>query len=305
MQVRGTFPALYDNLDKTIRAILKDSLKELAPIYTGYFNEQSSDRKFETQQSLTPFGDVPEKPEGEVYALDLLRPAHRKDFIHTSYGLGFEVTEEAEDDDQYDVLSRAGQWLAFSARYAQEQRAAAIINNGFATETTGNGRPLFDTAQVLAGRGTASNELSPGADLSFTSLSNALVQMQLQTKVESGQIVMPIKQLILLVPPALEFTAYRIVNSAGLPGSADNDKNPIAALRGIKIVVNPHLTDTNAWFLIAAQKSMHGLLTYVRKPITQVPVRFDPHTENKIVKIRFRQSWGAWMWQGLFASEGS
>jgi len=305
MQVRGTFPQLYDNLDKKIRAILKDSLKELPTIYTSYFTEQSSDKKFETQQSLTPFGDVPEKPEGEVYALDILRPAHRKDFIHTSYGLGFATTEEAEDDDQYDQLNRAGQWLAFSARYAQEQRAAAIINNGFTTELTGNGRPLFDVAQVLAGGGTASNELAPGADLSFASLSAALTNMQLQTKVESGQIVMPIKSLILLVPPALEFLAYRIVNSAGLPGSADNDKNPIMALRGIKIVVNPHLTDVNAWFLIPQQKSMHGLLTYVRKPITQVPVRIDPYTENKIVKIKFRQSWGAWMWQGLYASEGS
>jgi hypothetical protein len=304
-QVRGTFPALYDNIDKVVHTILKDSLKENPPIFGQYYNSQSSDRKFERHQTVTPFGDVPEKPEGEVYSLDMIRPAYSKDFTHVEFGMGFEVTETAMEDDQYDQLNRSAEWLAFSARYVQEVRAAAPLNNGFTTEVTGNGQPLFDTAQPLAGGGTASNELNPGADLSFTSLSNAMIQSQTDTKIESGQLVAPIKGWILLVPPALEFLAYRIVNSAGLPGSADNDTNPLKALRSIKIVVNPHLTDTNAWFLIPAQKSMHGLLTYVRKPITQIPAAVDPYTGNKIVKVRFRQSWGAWMWQGLFASTGS
>jgi len=303
-QVRGTFPALYDNIDKAVHTILKDALKENPSIFPAYFNQQSSDRKFERHQTVTPFGDVPEKPEGQIYSLDMIRPAYSKDFTHVEFGMGFEVTETALEDDQYDQLNRSAEWLAFSARYVQELRAAVPINNGFSTEVTGNGQPLFDTAQPLAGGGTASNELNPGADLSFDSLSAAMIQSQTETKIESGQIVAPIKGWILLVPPALEFSAYRIIQSSGLPGSADNDKNPLAALRQIKVVVNPHLTDTDAWFLIPAQKSMHGLLTYVRKPITQIPSAVDPYTGNKIVKVRFRQSWGAWMWQGLFASEG-
>jgi hypothetical protein len=304
-QVRGTFPQLYDNVDKVIRGILKDALKENPAIFPKYYNSQNSDRKFERRMTLTPMGDVPEKPEGQLYTLDLIRPAWQKDFTHVEFGMGFEVTETALEDDQYDQLNRSGEWLAFSARYVQELRAAVPLNNGFTTELTGNGQPLFSATQPLAGGGTARNKLSPAADLSFVSLSQAMIDTQMQTKIESGQLVAPIKGWILLVPPALEFTAYQIVNSAGLPGSADNDKNPLATLRSIQIVVNPHIVDQDAWFLIPSQKSMHGLLTYVRKPITQIPAAIDPYTGNKIVKIRFRQSWGAWMWQGLFASEGA
>jgi hypothetical protein len=304
-QVRGTFPELYDNVDKAVRSILKDALQELKPIYTSYYNTRTSDRKFERIMTVTPFGDVPEKPEGEVYSLDVIRPGHTKDFTHVEFGLGFEVTETALEDDQYDQLNRAATWLAYSARYVQETRAAAPLNNGFSTEETGDGQPLFDTAHVLAGGGTARNELNPGADLSVASLIDAMVDSQLQTKLESGQLVAPITGWTLIVPPALEFLAYRIVNSAGLPGSADNDTNPLKALRSIKIVVNPHLSDTDAWFLLASNKSMHGLTTYTRKPITQVPPATDPYTGNRIYKVRFRQSWGAWMWQGAFASEGA
>jgi hypothetical protein len=304
-QVRGTVPFLYDNIDKIVSAILKDTLKENPAIYSKYYNSQSSDRKFERRSTITPFGNVPEKPEGEIYAIDLIRPAYTKDFTHVEFGMGFEVTETALEDDQYDQLNRSAEWLAFSARYVQELRAATPLNNGFTTELTGNGQPLFSTAQPLAGGGTARNMLSVASDLSFDSLSLAMVDSQLETKIESGQIVMPIKGWNLVVHPSNEFTAHRIIQSAGLPGSADNDTNPLKALRSINVVVNPHLTDTDAWYLIPAQKSMHGLLTYVRKPITQIPNMVDPYTGNKIVKVRFRQSWGAWLWQGLFASEGA
>lgn len=304
-QVRGIFPELYDNIDKEVRSVLKDALKELPPIFPSYYNMRTSDRKFERVMTITPFGDVPEKPEGEVYTLDFIRPAHTKDFTHVEFGMGFEVTETALEDDQHDQLNRAATWLAFSARYVQETRAARPLNNGFTTELTPDGVALFSDVHVLAGGGTTRNELAVSADLSFASLSDALVDMQTQTKIESGQIVAPIKGLKLIVPPALEFDAYRIVNSSGLPGSMNNDKNPVAALRQISIVVNPHLTDTDAWFLLAAEKNMHGLTSYVRVPVRQVPPMTDAYTGNRVYKVRFRQSWGAWMWQGTFGSPGA
>lgn len=304
-QVRGTFPQLYDNIDKEVRSILKDALKELSPIFPGYYNMRTSDRKFERILTVTPFGDVQEKPEGEIYSLDHIRPAHSKDFTHTEFGLGFEVTETALEDDQHDQLNRAATWLAFSSRYVQEKRAALPFNNGFSTETTPDGVSLFNSAHVLAGGGTARNVLSTAADLSFTSLSDALTDMQTETKIESGQLVAPMKGLKLLVHPANEFLAYRIVNSSGMPGTSNNDKNPINALRKIEIVVNPHLSDSDAWFLIVGEKSMHGLTSYVRIPVRQVPPATDPYTGNRIYKVRFRQSWGAWMWQGMFGTAGA
>ncbi len=306
MQVRGTFTELYDGVEKTIRTVIFDALSELKPIYKDYTNMKSSGKKFERITSVTPFGNVPQKDEGEVYALDLIRPGWTKDFTHVEFGLGFESTETAQEDDEYDVLVRSAEMLAFSARYVQEKRAAdAFFNNAFGSETTPDGVSLYNATHVLKGGGTARNMLSTDADLSIDSLSDAMTDLQTQTKIESGQLVSPITSFNLVVPPANEMNAERIVNSSGLPGTAENDINPIKRRRTINIIVNPHITDTDSWFLSASSKRMHGLTSYVRVPVKMAPKMQDPFTGNWIYKIRFRQSWGAWMWQGTFGSAGA
>jgi hypothetical protein len=304
-QVRATFSELSDGMDKTIKTIIFDSLKELSPIYTDYTNMKTSGKKFERVVSVTPFGDVPEKGEGEVYALDLIRPGWTKDFTHLEYGLGFEVTETALEDDEYDVLIRSAEMLAFSARYVQEKTAAdAFFNNGFGTETTPDGVSLYNTAHVLKGGGTARNMLATDADLSIDSLSDAMRDLQTETKIESGQLVTPVTLWNLIVPPSNEMMAERIVNSTQMPGDFLNDINPVKARRTIKIIVNPHISDTDSWFLVAQSKKAHALTSYVRVPVKMAPKMVDPFTGNVIYKIRFRQAFGAWMWQNTFGSAG-
>ncbi len=164
-QTRGIFDALYDNVDKTLQAIMKDRLQELARIYTGIYNVKTSDRKFERVVTYVPFGDTQSKGEGEAYAVDFLRQGNTKDFTHTENGLKFEVTQTALEDDMENILSRCGDWLAFSARYVEEGRAANPFNNWFSTETTPDGVSLFNSALALMGGGTAKNPLSTAADL--------------------------------------------------------------------------------------------------------------------------------------------
>jgi hypothetical protein len=303
-QVRGVNPDLYDNVDKTFYSVMKQQLKELPKIYTGYFNVRTSDRKFERVVTYVPFGDTVSKPEGEAYVMDTLRQGFTKDFTHTENGLGFEVTQTALEDDPEGILSRAGEWLAFSARYLEEGRAANPFNNGFGSEQSPDGVSLFNTAHVLRGGGTAKNRPSTDADLSATSLTQALIDWQTDQKDEAGHLANPTQNMILLVPPALEFLAERIVNSTGLPSSADNDKNPLKR-RTWDIVVNPRLSDNDAWFLIAGNKSQHGLTFYRRVPISMQPMEIDPRTGNRIFKVRHRFSIGAWTWVGTYGTAGA
>lgn len=307
MQTRGAFPQLNDNVDKTVYALLGKQLKELQPIWTDYYERKNSDRKFERFLTVTPFGDVPEKPEGNIYAFDLIRPGWQKDITPVEFGLGFEATETALEDDQFEVLSKQAQWLAFSARYVQEKYAVRPFNNGFTTFLTPDGVSLFNTAHVLKGpgTGTARNKLAVDADLSFNSLAQAMADVQTETKLESGQIVAPINDWILLVPPAQEMLADRLINSTGLPGTNDNDRNSIKARRNITIVVNPHLTDLDAWFLLAKNKSLHGLVNIDRLGITMAPAMQDAKTGNRVYKVRFRQAWDAYMWQNTFGTPGA
>ncbi len=303
-QLRATFVELYDNIDKTVFTVLNDQLKELKPMWRQYFNVKTSDKKFERVMTVTGMGDVPEKAEGATYATDLIKVGYTKDFTHTEFGLGFEVTETALEDDQYDQLEKNAMWLAFSARVVEETRAADVFNNGFGTETTPDGVSLFNATHVLKSGATARNTLAAAADLSATSLTNCLIDLQNQTKTESGHLVAPITDLILLVPPDLEFLADRILNSAGLAQSADNDRNPIKARRSWKLIVNPYLTDTDAFFILSANKNLHGITSYTRVPITQVPPMTEAKTGNRIYKVRFRRSWGAWQWQNTYGVPG-
>lgn len=304
-QVRGTFSALYDNVDKAFFAVMKDQLSELPRIYPEYFNIKKSDRKFERIITYVPFGDTQSKPEGETYVMDTIRQGYTKDFTHTENGLGFEVTQTALEDDPENILNRAGEWLAFSARYVEEGRAANVLNNGFVTETTPDGVSLFNSAHVLKGGGTAKNRPSTDADLSVTSLTQALIDWMTDQKDEAGHLANVVDSLNLIVPPALEFTADRILNSVGLPGSADNDRNPIKARRKWNLIVNPRLTDPDAWFITAGRKGSHGLTFYRRVPISTEPVDKDARTGNRIFKVRHRFSVGAWLWQGTYGSAGA
>ena len=306
-QVRGSFEALYDNVDKdmALQAIMRGQLKELPRVYTKYFNVRTSDRKFERVVTYVPFSETATKGEGETYTFDTLRQGYTKDFTHTTAGLGFEVTQEAFEDDAENVITQAGTWLAFAARYLEEGRAANPLNNGFGTETTPDGLSLFNTAHILKGGGTAKNRLSTDADLSASSLAQAMIDTQTDQKDEAGHLAAPITSWKLVIPPALEFTADRIVNSVLLPGSADNDRNPIKSLRTWDVIVNPRLTDTDAWFLIAGNKSQHGLTFYRRIPITVEPMDKDPKTKNRIITTRHRFSIGAWTWIGTFGTQGA
>jgi len=304
-QTRGQFDALYDNVDKTLSAIMKDRLKELARIYTDIFNIKTSDRTFERVVTYVPFGDTQSKVEGDVFPLDFLRQGKTKDFIHTENGLGFRVTQTALEDDVENILNRAGDWLSFSARYVEEGRAANPFNNGFSTETTPDGIALFATNHALKGGGTAKNTLSTAADLSATSLTQALIDLQTDQKDEAGHLANPVNDWILYVPPALEFLADRLLNSVGLPSSSDNDRNPIKSRRSWTIIVNPRLTDTDAWFLVASNKANHALTFYRRVPISLEPMDKDPMTNDRILKVRHRFSVGAWGWQGTYGSPGA
>ena len=303
-QTRGTFAELHDNTDRTVFTLLDKEWKAQKPIWRRYYQVKDSDKRSELILTVTGVGDIPEKAEGATYATDIIRPGYPKEFLHTEFGLMFETTQTALEDDRYDVLSDHAKWFMFSARVVQEKRAAIPFNNGFTSELSPDGVSVFNSAHLLKTGGTARNVLFTAADLSWTSLQQALVDWQRETKFEAGQFMMPVEDLILLVPPELEFTAAKIVNSTLQPGIADNDLNTIKTLRNISVVKNVYLTDTDAWFLLSSSKTAHGFCSYTRVPMSMEPAMTDPRTRNRLYPIRWRQSWGVKWWQNSFGTAG-
>lgn len=303
-QTRGTFAELHDNTDRAVFTLLNKEYKELPAIWRKYYTVKTSQKRSELVMSVTGMGNVPEKAEGAAYATDVIRPGYSKEFLHTSFGMMFEVTREAEDDDRYDVLAEYAKWLMFSARVTEETRAALPFNNGFTSELSPDGVSVFNGTHPLKGGGTARNQLSVAAALSWTSLQTALTDWQRETKFEAGQFMLPADDLVLLVPPELEFTAHRIVASSLRPQTADNDTNAIKDLRSIKVVKNVYLTSTSAWFLLSSNKT-HGFCSYTRVPISMDQMMRDPRTRNRLYPVYFRRSWGVKWWQNAFGTAGA
>ena len=304
IQTRGQTPQLFDNVDKDVITLLFDAQKELENFWRQVITVKKSDRKFERVLSMVGVGDIPEKGEGAPYTSQVIREGWAKDFIHTEFGAMFEVTQTALEDDQYDQLAQNARWFMFAARVVEEKRGAILYNNGFTSEQSPDGVSIFNTAHPLKAGGTARNTSTAAADLSATSLEQALIDLQTETKVEAGQLVAPATSLLLHIPPALEFVAERILRSTLRPGSADNDTNALKR-RKWEIVVNPYLTDADSWFLQDANKNRHGMRSYTRVGLAAEPAMTDPRTRNRMYPIRWRRSFGSAFWQGTFGVQGA
>jgi hypothetical protein len=304
IQTRGATPQLFDNVDKSIFTLLFDAAKEKEVVWKKVIEVKKSDRKFERVLSMVGVGDIPEKGEGAPYTTQIIREGWSKDFIHTEFGGMFEVTQTALEDDQFDQLSQHARWFMFAARYVEEKRAALLFNNGFTSEQSPDGVAIFSTAHVLKAGGTARNRPSTDADLSATSLETALIDLETETKVEAGQMVDTPDSLVLYIPPALEFAAERILRSNLRPGSADNDTNALKR-RKWDIVINKHLSDPDAWFLLDANKRNHGLKSYTRVGMAMEAAMTDPRTRNRMYPVRWRRSFGCAFWQNTYGTIGA
>jgi hypothetical protein len=290
-QTRGSLAQLHDNTDRQVFVMLNQQLKKLGPGWREYFKVENSQRQTEIAMNIVGFGDVPEKPEGDPYVTNLLRPGHEKRVTHTEFGMGFEVTKTALEDDRYDQLKKYAMWLVFSAEYVMGKRAANVFNNAFTTETSADGVAIFSTAHNLAGGGTFANRPAADSALSWNSLRDSIILLDTDTKHDSGQLSANVEDLVLLVPPQLEMLADRIVNSTGLPGTDANDRNSIKSRRNIDIKVNKLLTSSTAWFVFAKSKEMHGFRSYERRPLDQEEPMTDARTKNRLYTISFRSSW--------------
>jgi hypothetical protein len=268
------------------------------------YETESSERSFEEETKLSGFSAAPVKNEGAAIRYDNAQEAWTARYNHETIAMGFSITEEAMEDNLYDSLSaRYTKALARAMAYTKQVKAAAVLNNGFSGAVTyGDGQPLFSTAHPLVSGGTNSNRPTTGADLNETSLENAVIQIAGWTD-ERGLLIAA-KPKKLVVPPALMFTATRLLQTSLRTATADNDINALKSMSSIPegFTVNHYLTDTNAWFLTTDVPN--GLKHFVRVPLaTSMDADFD--TGNNRFKARERYSFGVSDSLGMFGSPGS
>jgi hypothetical protein len=268
------------------------------------YETETSERSFEEETKLSGFSAAPVKNEGAAISYDNAQEAYTARYNHETIALGFSITEEAVEDNLYDSLSsRYTKALARAMAYTKQVKAAYVLNQAFNTAVTyGDGVTLCNTAHPLVSGGSNSNRPTTGADLNETSLENAVIQIAGWTD-ERGLLIAA-KPRKLVVPPALQFVATRLLQTELRVGTADNDINALKNNGSIPegYTVNHWLTDTNAWFLTTDVPN--GLKHFVRTPMsTSMDGDFD--TGNVRYKARERYSFGASDPLGIFGSPGS
>jgi hypothetical protein len=268
------------------------------------YETEKSERSFEEETKLSGFSAAPVKNEGSAIAYDNAQEAFTARYNHETIALGFSITEEAVEDNLYDSLSaRYTKGLARAMAYTKQVKAASVLNNGFSSSYTGgDGVALFSTAHPLVSGGTNSNRPSTNADLNETSLENAVIQIAAWTD-ERGLLIAA-KPKKLIVPPALQFVATRLLETSLRVGTTDNDINALKNNGSIPegYTINHYLTDTNAWFLTTDVPN--GLKHFERMALsTSMDGDFD--TGNVRYKARERYSFGWSDPLGVFGSPGS
>jgi hypothetical protein len=277
--------------------------------YNNYANEhaeifdtENSDRAFEEEVMLSGFANAPIKAEGTSVSFDSAQETFTARYTHETLALAFAITEEAIEDNLYDRLaSRYTKALARSMANTKQVKAANVLNNAFGTANGGDGKALCaDDHPIVAG--TDRNELSTSADLNETSLEQSLIDIAALTDERGLKIAAQGTKLI--IPSALQFTAERLMKSAGRVGTADNDINAVASKGMIPqgYTVNHYLTDTDAFFI--KTDVPNGLKHFVRAPM-KTAMEGDFTTGNVRYKARERYSFGFSDWRGIFGSPGA
>jgi hypothetical protein len=267
------------------------------------FDKFTSDRAFEEDVGVSSFGLAVVKPEGSPISYDSEKQGFITRYQHVVYALGFVITREIMEDDQYDIVGqRKAQGLAFSMRQTKELVGANVYNRAFnASYTGGDGVSLINASHPNIAGGTFSNQIGTAADLSEAALEQACIDIAGFTN-DRGLLI-AVRPESLVISRYMPFEAKRILSTDGRVGTDNNDLNAIKDMGMIpKTIVNHYLTDTDAWFIRTNVKN--GLKYFARRE-DSFDMDNDWDTENAKFKATARYSFGWTDPRALYGSAGA
>ena len=293
-------------LEPGLRKIFFETYDEIPEQYSKIYNVHTSNSATETDHGMGAFGDWEVRTD-EVSNVSYAKIQDGKDVVyrHKAFTKGFMIGRELYDDEKYGQMKKMAKALARAGRAKVERDAISVLLKGF-SESGFKGRdqkPLFHNAHTLidGNSKTCSNMMTE--ELSEASLKKAIQMMASQLD-EAGNLIQ-MKATKLIVPPALEDTALRLLHSSQLPGTELNDTNEYLKNR-LQVVVMDYLGATaggsdTAWFL--QDGTRHELNFFWRvKPEFKNEEDFDTF----VAKYRgyMRYSYGFSDWRGMVGSKG-
>jgi len=267
------------------------------------FETSKSSRAYEEDVGVSSFGLAVTKNEGAPITYDSERQGFTTRYNHVVYALGFIITREMYEDDQYDIVGkRKANALARSMRHTKEIVAANIFNRAATSGYTGgDGVTLLNASHPNVAGGTWSNMPSTASDLSEAALEQASIDIAAFR--DDRGLLIAAKPKKLVIAPSNMFEAKRILGTEGRVGTDLNDLNAIKTMGIIpEVVVNHYLTDSDAWFI--QTDTPDGLKHFERRG-DQFEMDNDFDTENAKFKATARYSFGWTDPRCLYGSMGA
>lgn len=290
-----------DAMSPTFNEIFNTSLNfgPYADQYMELFNMKSSIYQYESGSYVSGFGPIVEKAEGASSTYDVIIEGLDKRYTHKTYSLAYRISQEMIEDERYGIINELPEALGRSMKHTINVDGANLYNNGFSNSFLdgADGLELFSSVHPLLDGTTQRNELSSTADLTYTSLKQALIDIG-NTTDDRGNLLqlMPTK---LVVAAEGDWDAQQLLKTSSGFQTGASDFNPAAG--SLQLVVNNFLTDPDAWFIICEG---HRVNWYWRiKPSHGNGNDFD--TDDSKFKTRARWSRG-WDYPfGVFGVEGA
>lgn len=254
------------------------------------FEVNKSSKAYEEDVGLSSFGLAGVKTEGGPISYDTERQGFTTRYNHVVYALGFIITREIYEDDQYDqVGKRKANALARSMKQTKEIVAANIFNRAAtAGYTGGDGVTLLSASHPNVAGGTWSNQPTTAADLSEAALEQAYIDIAAFR--DDRGLLIAAKPKKLIIAPANMFEAKRILGSDGRVGTDNNDLNAIKTMSVIpEFTVNHYLNDPDQWSIVT---DVPDGLKYFERRGDQFEMDNDFDTENAKYKATARYSFG-------------
>jgi phage major head subunit gpT-like protein len=281
---------LYPGLSK----IFFQSYTKAPSEYNKVLKIQSHDEYFMRQGRMMGLGPFRHKQESDFIQMDAGKYLSEKEIYFPTFALGYGVSFEMTEDDQYGQINKFSTELGNSATTTKELLSWDVFNTGdSATKRVGlDGKALFASDHVSGDAVTTMDNLSSEA-LSQTAIEGALTYFEKIVNERSEPCPMHGPK-VLLIPPELKWKAKELLMSEYKPEyivepssqykDTGNSLNVLAD-EDVQYQVVHWFTKPDMWFMV--DRNNHDILGVNRRAVTFDQTQ-DPKSTDSIFYATFR-----------------
>ncbi len=270
--------------------------------YTDIFETHKSRKQWEEDVSVSSFGLAMVRGEGAPVQFDTEQQGFLTRYTHVEYALGFIITKNMVDDDQYDIVApRKAKGLARSMRQTKETIGANVLNRAFNTSFTGgDSKALLASDHPNIAGGTYSNVIAVAADISEAALEQTCID--LGKYLDDRGLKIAVRPQKIIIPVDLDFETNKIMKTEYEVGTANNTVNLVRSRFPAGVTINHWLTDSDAWFV---KTDVDNGLKYFERRGDSFDADNDWLTDNAMYKATARYSFGWSDPRALYGSAGA